>query len=210
MRPSEVQYRFEPLGDKVREIRQRWFVHVQRRDRGYIGRMMVEMQLAGKRQRGRLRPWRLLERGQGTQRILAAATPEEEQLKEKKSSNKKFKKMIRCHPKALSVVILKTWSEPKKFCWNFFFTVSSLASFSFNCSVFSFWVRSCKKCEPSLRVGWPMKPNCDWMKTKRTLFTDRIYKEMLHKCFSSLAKIHYKCVINNNSKNVYFFFFFAI
>ena len=41
------------LGDKVREIRLRWFGHVQRRDSGYIGRRMLEMELPGRRQRGR-------------------------------------------------------------------------------------------------------------------------------------------------------------
>ncbi|XP_062866594.1 uncharacterized protein LOC134329279, partial [Trichomycterus rosablanca] len=41
------------LGDKVREARLRWFGHVQRRDSGYIGRRMLDMQLPGKRQRGR-------------------------------------------------------------------------------------------------------------------------------------------------------------
>ncbi|XP_062865903.1 uncharacterized protein LOC134328668 [Trichomycterus rosablanca] len=41
------------LGDKVREARLRWFGHVQRRDSEYIGRRMLDMQLPGKRQRGR-------------------------------------------------------------------------------------------------------------------------------------------------------------
>ena len=38
---------------KAREARLRWFGHVQRRDSGYIGRRMLEMELPGRRQRGR-------------------------------------------------------------------------------------------------------------------------------------------------------------
>ncbi|KAK3514571.1 hypothetical protein QTP70_021622 [Hemibagrus guttatus] len=41
------------LGDKVREARLRWFGHVQRRESEYIGRRMLEMELPGRRQRGR-------------------------------------------------------------------------------------------------------------------------------------------------------------
>ncbi|KAF7647393.1 hypothetical protein LDENG_00173020 [Lucifuga dentata] len=37
--------------DKAREARLRWFGHVQRRDAGYIGRML-KMELPGKRKRG--------------------------------------------------------------------------------------------------------------------------------------------------------------
>ena len=39
--------------DKVRETRLRWFGHVQRRDREYIGRRMLDFELPGKRSRGR-------------------------------------------------------------------------------------------------------------------------------------------------------------
>ncbi|KAK3510097.1 hypothetical protein QTP70_026828 [Hemibagrus guttatus] len=41
------------LGDKVREARLRWFGHVQRRENEYIGRKMLDMELPGRRQRGR-------------------------------------------------------------------------------------------------------------------------------------------------------------
>uniref|UniRef100_A0A3B3I9A4 ribonuclease H n=1 Tax=Oryzias latipes TaxID=8090 RepID=A0A3B3I9A4_ORYLA len=41
------------VSDKVREARLRWFGHVQRRDSGYIGRRMLEMELPGRRTRGR-------------------------------------------------------------------------------------------------------------------------------------------------------------
>ncbi|MCJ8731241.1 hypothetical protein PDJAM_G00197160 [Pangasius djambal] len=37
------------LGDKVREARLRWFGHVQRREREYIGRRMLDMELPGRR-----------------------------------------------------------------------------------------------------------------------------------------------------------------
>ncbi|MCI4387574.1 hypothetical protein PGIGA_G00075700 [Pangasianodon gigas] len=41
------------LGDKVREAGLRWFGHVQRRESEYIGRRMLDMELPGRRQRGR-------------------------------------------------------------------------------------------------------------------------------------------------------------
>ncbi|KAK3548617.1 hypothetical protein QTP70_015563, partial [Hemibagrus guttatus] len=41
------------LVDKVREARLRWFGHVQRRESEYIGRRMLDMELPGRRQRGR-------------------------------------------------------------------------------------------------------------------------------------------------------------
>ncbi|MCJ8744561.1 hypothetical protein PDJAM_G00120230 [Pangasius djambal] len=41
------------LGDRVREARLRWFGHVQRRESEYIGRRMLDMELPGRRRRGR-------------------------------------------------------------------------------------------------------------------------------------------------------------
>ncbi|KAI5107698.1 U6 snRNA-associated Sm-like protein LSm6 isoform X1 [Silurus meridionalis] len=41
------------FGDKVREVRLRWFGHVQRRDMGYISRRMLRMEPPGRRKRGR-------------------------------------------------------------------------------------------------------------------------------------------------------------
>ena len=41
------------LGEKTREARLRWYVHVRRKDDGYIGRRMLRVELPGKRKRGR-------------------------------------------------------------------------------------------------------------------------------------------------------------
>ena len=43
----------ERLGMKMREGRLSWYGHVMRRDQEYIGRKMMEMELPGKRRRGR-------------------------------------------------------------------------------------------------------------------------------------------------------------
>ena len=43
----------ERLGMKMREDRLRWYGHVMRRDQEYVGRKMMEMELPGKRKKGR-------------------------------------------------------------------------------------------------------------------------------------------------------------
>lgn len=43
----------EQLDDQVRELRLRWFGHVQWKDRGYIGQKMLNMELPDRRRRGR-------------------------------------------------------------------------------------------------------------------------------------------------------------
>ena len=43
----------ERLGMKIREGRLRWYRHVMRRDQEYVGRKIIEMELLGKRKRGR-------------------------------------------------------------------------------------------------------------------------------------------------------------
>ena len=43
----------ERLEMKMKEGRLRWYGHVMRRDQEYVGRKMMEMELTGKRKRGR-------------------------------------------------------------------------------------------------------------------------------------------------------------
>ena len=45
--------KIERLGMKMREGRLRWYGHVMKRDQEYVGRKMMEMELPGKRKRGR-------------------------------------------------------------------------------------------------------------------------------------------------------------
>ena len=43
------------LGDKLRNVRLRWYGHVKRREEDYVGTRMMEMAVPGRRKRGRLR-----------------------------------------------------------------------------------------------------------------------------------------------------------
>ena len=43
------------LHDKLRELRLRWFDHVQKRQKDYVGRRMLQTWLPDKRSRGRLK-----------------------------------------------------------------------------------------------------------------------------------------------------------
>ena len=43
------------LGDKFWNARLRWYGHVKRREKDYLGKRMMEMAVAGKRKRGRPR-----------------------------------------------------------------------------------------------------------------------------------------------------------
>ena len=43
----------ERVGIKMRDNRLRWYGHIMRRDQEYVGRKMMEMELPGKRRRGR-------------------------------------------------------------------------------------------------------------------------------------------------------------
>ena len=45
--------KIEWLGMKMREGKLRWYGHVMRRDQEYVGRKMMEVELPGKRKRGR-------------------------------------------------------------------------------------------------------------------------------------------------------------
>ncbi|KAK3571533.1 hypothetical protein QTP86_013162 [Hemibagrus guttatus] len=76
------------LGDKVREDRLRWFGHVQRRESEYIGRRMLDMELPGRRQRGR--PKRRYMDGINEDMKLVGASVEDAEDRDR------WKEMIRC------------------------------------------------------------------------------------------------------------------
>ncbi|KAK3575294.1 hypothetical protein QTP86_023415 [Hemibagrus guttatus] len=76
------------LGDKVREARLRWFGHVQRREREYIGRRMLDMELPGRRQRGR--PKRRYMDGINEDMKLVGASVEDAEDRDR------WREMIRC------------------------------------------------------------------------------------------------------------------
>ncbi|KAK3537600.1 hypothetical protein QTP70_016993, partial [Hemibagrus guttatus] len=76
------------LGDKVRETRLRWFGHVQRRESEYIGRRMLDMELPGRRQRGR--PKRRYMDGINEDMKLVGASVEDAEDRDR------WREMIRC------------------------------------------------------------------------------------------------------------------
>ncbi|KAK3536646.1 hypothetical protein QTP86_015449 [Hemibagrus guttatus] len=76
------------LGDKVREARLRWFGHVQRRENEYIGRRMMDMELPGRRQRGR--PKRRYMDGINEDMKLVGARVEDAEDRDR------WREMIRC------------------------------------------------------------------------------------------------------------------
>ena len=78
----------EQLGMKVREGRLRWYGHVMRRDQEYVGRKMMEMELPGKRRRGRPK-----------KRFLDVVKEDMGEVSEKETDvedRKMWKIMIRC------------------------------------------------------------------------------------------------------------------
>ncbi|KAK3571592.1 hypothetical protein QTP86_015323 [Hemibagrus guttatus] len=76
------------LGDKVREAILRWFGHVQRRESEYIGRRMLDMELPGRRQRGR--PKRRYMDGINEDMKLVGARVEDAEDRDR------WREMIRC------------------------------------------------------------------------------------------------------------------
>ena len=50
---NRITVKIKRLGMKMREGRLRWYGHVMRRDQEYVGRKRMEMELPGKRKRGR-------------------------------------------------------------------------------------------------------------------------------------------------------------
>ncbi|KAL1257192.1 hypothetical protein QQF64_012737 [Cirrhinus molitorella] len=76
------------LGDKVREARLRWFGHVQRRDSEYIGRRMLDMELPGRRQRGRAKR-RYMDEINEDMKLVGASVEDAE-------DRDRWKEMIRC------------------------------------------------------------------------------------------------------------------
>ena len=81
----------ERLEMKIREGRLRWYGHVMRRDQEYVGRKMMEMELPGKRKRGRPKRQFLDVVKEDMEEVCAKETDVEDR--------KMWKMMIRCgHP----------------------------------------------------------------------------------------------------------------
>ena len=83
--------KIERLGMKMREGRLRWYGYVMRRDQEYVGKKMMEMELPGKRKRGRLKRRFLDVVKEGMGEVGAKETDVEDR--------KVWRMMIRCgHP----------------------------------------------------------------------------------------------------------------
>ena len=87
----QIWSKVEQLGMKMREDRLRWYGHVMRRDQEYVGRKMMEMELPGKRRRGRPK-----------KRLLDAVKKDMREVGVKETDvqdRKMWRMMIRCgHP----------------------------------------------------------------------------------------------------------------
>ena len=76
------------LGDKLRNVRLRWYGHVKRREVGYVGKTIMEMAVPGRRKRGRpKRRWMDLAR-EDMERIAAKEGDEVDR--------EKWKILLRC------------------------------------------------------------------------------------------------------------------
>ncbi|KAK3522167.1 hypothetical protein QTP70_026987, partial [Hemibagrus guttatus] len=102
------------LGDKVREARLRWFGHVQRRESEYIGRRMLDMELPGRRQRGR--PKRRYMDGINEDMKLVGARVEDAEDRDR------WREMIRCFINPccgrdinMDITVLPNNNHPEKF-----------------------------------------------------------------------------------------------
>ena len=86
-----ITVKVERLGIKMREGRLRWYGHVMWRDQEYVGRKMMEMELPGKRRRGRPK-----------RKFLDVVKEDKEEVGAKETDiedRKMWRMMIRCgHP----------------------------------------------------------------------------------------------------------------
>ncbi|KAK3548478.1 hypothetical protein QTP70_013309 [Hemibagrus guttatus] len=107
------------LGDKVREARLRWFGHVQRRENEYIGRRMMDMELPGRRQRGRPKrsseEWQKVSKSE-REKLGVTVRDDGEFWMTFEDFSKHFTDLILCRLINTSYLsIHKTWEEDVKF-----------------------------------------------------------------------------------------------
>ena len=96
----------EQLGMKMREGRLRWYGHVMRRDQEYIGRKMMEMELPGKRRRGRPK-----------RRFLDVVKEDMGKVGEKETDWCKREKIFRCSKKDMRKVGAKETDVKNRNVW---------------------------------------------------------------------------------------------